>query len=131
MPSLAVQLHSHLVRLMIWSILSLLVGAFGLATVKDSGPRSFFTMSAGWAAVNLVIVGASWMGKPPAVLAPFREFLWLNIGLNIAYISVGVTMAILAGTRDGIKGAGIAVGIQGLALLILDGWLLASVPSGH
>ncbi|MBC7841243.1 MAG: hypothetical protein H7099_02990 [Gemmatimonadaceae bacterium] len=51
------------------------------------------------------------------------RFLWLNCGLDVGYVAVGVTLAVcgwrLARSR-GLVGAGIGIGIQGIALLLLD-----------
>jgi hypothetical protein len=125
LPSL---LAAHLMRLTIWAAVSLVGGIAGFILAKDAGLRAFFGMTAGWAAVNLIIAIASRAGAPPKGVAPFREFLWLNMGLNVAYIAVGVTMALLAGDRLGIKGSGIGVAVQGVGLLVLDGVLLGLAP---
>ena len=120
-------LHSHLVRLAAWSITSLAVGLLGFLSKRDTGPRSFFGMTAGWALINLIIALASWNGAPPRDLGSFREFLFLNDGLNVAYIAVGVTMILLAAQRPPIKGAGLAVAIQGVGLLVLDSFLITQL----
>lgn len=121
-------LAAHLLRLGVWSVLCLIVGVAGIATSRDANWRAFFGMTAGWAAVNALIALASRAGAPPKVVAPFREFLWLNVGLNVAYISVGITMALLAGDRGPIKFTGLAIVIQGIGLLVLDGILLGLLP---
>ena len=99
---LRLELRDHLKRLAIWSGISVLVG------IK-------------------LIVGASWNGKPPASRAQFREFIWLNQGLNAGYVGVGLALA-LAGSSAAVVGSGWAVVPQGLALLVMDGILLRRVP---
>jgi hypothetical protein len=51
------------------------------------------------------------------------RFLWFNCGLDVGYIGVGVALAWcgwkLARSR-GLLGAGLGVGMQGAALLLLD-----------
>ena len=49
--------------------------------------------------------------------------LWLNIGLSIGFVLVGLTLVVLgwrAVRRLGLVGAGIAVALQGTALALLD-----------
>jgi hypothetical protein len=77
--------------------------------------------------VNLIIAAAGWKGSKPLELSPFREFLALNLGLNVGYIGVGIALGVLG--ELGVSGAGWAVAIQGLALLILDGFLMARLPT--
>lgn len=55
--------------------------------------------------------------------AQLDRFLWLNVGLDAGYVGIGATLAIAAwvlGRRWGGVGAGVAIVIQGLALLVLD-----------
>jgi hypothetical protein len=128
MSVLPTLMAAHLFRLTVWSGLCLVVGIAGIVTIRDANWRAFFGMTAGWAAVNGIIALASRAGGPPKGLAPFREFLWLNMGLNVAYIAVGITMASLAGDRGPIKFTGLAVAVQGLGLLVLDGILIGLAP---
>jgi hypothetical protein len=74
--------------------------------------------------INLIIVALSWKGKPPANYLKFREFLAFNQGLNFMYIAVGLTLGLAAGPAD-VRASGWAVVPQGLALLVLDGILMA------
>lgn len=52
----------------------------------------------------------------------------LNLGLNAGYLGVGAALA-LAAVSSEVRAAGVAVAIQGFALLVLDGWLVRRVPS--
>ena len=111
-------LRAHLIRLALWAGVSLIVG---LALCK----RPFGTMTLAWGAINLAIALASLRGGPTG--PGFVPFLAFNLGLNLAYIGVGVTMLLLAGERTMIREFGAAIAIQGLALLILDGALYLKV----
>ena len=51
------------------------------------------------------------------------RFVWFNNGLDVGYVAVGLTLAIVGwqlGRRLGLVGAGVGIVVQGLALLILD-----------
>jgi hypothetical protein len=51
------------------------------------------------------------------------RFLWLNIGLDVGYVMVGVTLLVIGwrlARRMGLVGAGLAVIVQGSALALLD-----------
>jgi len=120
------ELRAHLVRLAIWSGLSLIGGLLLLTRRPPELLRGLAILTIGWAVVNLAIAFFSWRGSPPTEMRALREFLMLNLGLNVGYIGVGVTMAILGSPF--VRGAGIAVAIQGFALLVLDGYLMAKLP---
>ena len=77
----------------------------------------------GWSLVNLIICWAGFRGKPPKSAEAFRGFLWLNEVLNVVYVLVGGGMVVLGSA--GVQGAGVGVIVQGVNLLVLDGWLLA------
>lgn len=112
------RLREHLRRLAYWSAGSIVVGAIVMPWNRD-----FSTMTIGWAVVNLVIVTASWRSKPPTSLPSLREFLAFNLGLNLAYLAVGVALWLA-----GHPGWGLAISIQSLALEGLDAYLLQRLP---
>jgi sulfite exporter TauE/SafE len=97
-----------------------------LAAGSSEVLRAFLTWTIGWCLVNLVIVAASWRGKPPKSISQFREFLMLNQGLNVGYIATGLFVGIL-GKTEVIQSSAWAVLIQGVALLVLDSILLQKV----
>lgn len=107
-------LHDHLIRLLVWGALSVLAGLI-------LHRRPFGLMTAGWGGVNLVIALASLRGGPPG--PGLRPFLAFNLGLDLGYVGVGLAMILLAGERTRIKEFGAAVALQGVVLLLLDGWL--------
>jgi hypothetical protein len=120
---LALKLRAHLGRLTIWSVVSLLIGAALIYAAQDEWVRGFGWLTAGWAAVNLVIALLGLRGKPPTERPKFREFLFLNQGLNVGYMMAGAALFFGAG-EPFLRGAGLAVVIQGLGLFVLDGLLV-------
>jgi hypothetical protein len=86
-----------------------------------------------WGVVDLVIVALAWRGLAPRDVAgavALDRILWLNIGLDVGYAMVGVTLLVFgmrAPRRPGLVGAGVAVVLQGLALAVLDAILSAAI----
>jgi hypothetical protein len=110
--------HAHLLRVGIWGLASLLAGALLLVRRRgDPTWRQFGIQCAAWGAVNLVLALAGRSGAPPSA-----AFLWVNVGLDVGYVGVAVTL-ILTGRRfgaPGLRGAGWAIVPQGLFLLAAD-----------
>lgn len=123
MERITAELKAHLRRLLVWAGVSLGAGGAILALVPGAFWQGVGGMTVGWAAINAVIGLASLKGKPPKSESQFREFLWLNQGLNLGYVGVGVTLA-LSHPGLGPQGFGWAVVVQGLGLFALDGILL-------
>lgn len=122
---------AHLARLLLWGMASIVTasGCWLFWRVKQLDLpllRHFAMQTGGWGAVDVVLALAS---GPHLALRDYDgvtrldRFLWLNCGLDVGYVAVGVTLALcgwrLARSR-GLVGAGIGVAIQGLALLLLD-----------
>ena len=135
--------RAHLWRVAAWGGAS---AAAGLALVtsyrrSDVPARWAFGLQTGlWGVVNVGIAaaGLSQSGAPAATYAEalaaernLHDLLLLNMGLNVAYVGVGTAMTIasyygVSGARRW-RGHGLAVVVQGAALLALDGLaLLAS-----
>ena len=58
------------------------------------------------------------------------HLLWLNVGLDTGYVAVGTAVAVtgwLLGRRQGALGAGAAVIVQGLALIVLHAIFLSQL----
>jgi hypothetical protein len=122
---------AHLARLLIWGVASLVTGlgcwAYARAQPTDQPFLRHFAIQTGaWGAIDaLLAVG----GRPGLALRDYDgltnldRFLWFNCGLDVGYIAVAITLALcgwkLAKSR-GLMGAGVAIGIQGAALLLLD-----------
>ena len=108
-----------------------LLGSVLLATLAVRRLRSpllhhFAVQTAAGGAIDLAFVAFGWRGlrlRDYESAASLDRFLWLNLGLDVGYVAVGVTLALTAwllGRRLGGVGAGIGVVVQGLALLALD-----------
>lgn len=128
----------HLLKLQLWAILSIVAGSGILALLRvrriDSPLLSHFAIqSAAWGAVDLGIVLWARRGlqlRDLAEAVALDRFVWLNIGLDVGYVAVGVTLALLGwrfGRRLGLVGAGLGVVLQGLALTVLDLQLAATI----
>lgn len=122
-----IELRKHLMRLAVWSAAWIPLGLL-LAAWRPGGlDAAFGLMSVGWAVVNLAIVAGGMRDRKPVDLRRLREFLALNLGLNLGYLGVGLTMYLLGQTP--VEASGAAVFVQGLALLALDGWLFRALPA--
>jgi hypothetical protein len=123
--------RGHLLRLIVWGGASVLLGTMMLLVAARAAPRPpflhhFGLQTAAWGTIDLVLGLLSFRNLAPRDLqdaAQLDRFLWLNLGLDAGYVGVGATLAIAAwvlGRRWGGVGAGVAIVIQGLALLVLD-----------
>jgi hypothetical protein len=134
--------RTHLLRLTLWGGASVLVGTLLLALLAVRTQRSpllqhFAIQTAAWGAVDLAI--AAWARTGHALrdldgATRLVNILWLNVGLDIGYAAVGLTLALAAwrlGPRWGAVGAGIGVIVQGLALALLDLVLLAEIAAAR
>jgi membrane protease YdiL (CAAX protease family) len=129
--------RGHLLRLALWGAMSVVMGSAIWAVLAARRVRSpllmhFAIQTGAWGAVDLAICAAAWRGLKLRDLSgavSLDRFLWFNIGLDVGYVAVGVTLA-LVGWRLarslGLVGAGIGVVVQGAALAVLD-LILASV----
>lgn len=123
--------RAHLTRLMMWGGASVLVGSALLAILRLRGHRSslldhFGIQTAAWGAIELVLAMTSFRGLELRDLAGatrLDRFLWFNIGLDVGYALVGLTL-LVAGwrffRRSSLVGAGVGVIVQGAALVLLD-----------
>lgn len=119
--------REHLIRLAVWSALWLVLSAGNLARrPSEEAIRSFWLVTGVWCAVNLAIVGLSWRspGTDPEAL---RRLLWASEAFNLLFIAAGVALALRNEPR--LFGAGVAIGLQALALLVLDAVLLLQLLS--
>ncbi|MBA3891444.1 MAG: hypothetical protein H0X64_13030 [Gemmatimonadaceae bacterium] len=122
----------HLLRLFIWSEASIVLGGGMVAflvwrRIESPMLRHFAIQTAAWGAVILALAFVGWKRlalRDHAAAVSLDRFVWLNIGLDIGYVAVGVTL-ILVGwfgvvRRPGLAGAGAGVVLQGMALAWLD-----------
>jgi hypothetical protein len=123
--------RAHLQRLLLWGATSAVCGLVLLAVTRRTRLRSsllfhFGLQTAAWGLIDLVLAGNAWWALALRDLQSATQldrFLWLNVGLDVGYIATGATLAVsawLLGRRAGGIGAGIAILIQGVGLLILD-----------
>lgn len=129
--SLQLAEQQHLVRLFVWSEASILVGGVMLAIllwkrVESPMLRHFALQTAAWGGVILILAYIAWRGLGPrdhAAAVQLDRLVWLNIGLDLGYLAVGVTLAVTGWTtarRLGLVGAGSAIVLQGSMLALLD-----------
>jgi len=128
----------HLLRLSLWAAASIVAGSAIFAFLRVARRQSailmhFALQCAGWGIVDLGIVVWARRGLELRDLAgaiALDRFLWFNIGLDVGYVLIGTTLALVGwrlGRRGGLVGAGIGVIVQGLALALLDLQLSASI----
>jgi hypothetical protein len=123
--------RAHLMRLSLWGGASLLVGSVLLGLMRARGHRStlldhFGIQTVAWGAFDLALAATGLQRLELRDLngaTRLDRFLWLNIGLDLGYILVGITLLVLGwrlSRRMGFVGAGMAVIVQGSALALLD-----------
>lgn len=128
----------HLLRLSLWAGLSIVAGTAIIAFLRAMRRQSaillhFAIQSAAWGAVDLAVVLWARSGLALRDLAgaiALDRFLWFNLGLDVGYVLVGATLALVGwrlGRRGGLIGAGIGIVVQGLALALLDLQLSAGI----
>ncbi len=123
--------RGHLIRLAFWGGGSVLVGTLLLAWLAwrrtpAAFLQQFALQTAAWGAIDLAIC---FWGSRGLALRDFAgvqklvSFLWLNTGLDVGYVLVGITLALTCwrlGPRPGGIGAGVGIVVQGVALALLD-----------
>jgi len=130
-------LHQHLIRLGIWALFSIVFGVvILLAKRQNLAAQHFSVQFIVWGLIDGIIVlfGLRDNSRPDLVAAiKLREFLWLNEGLDVGYVAVGITLIIVGRwskvNSASLIGAGLGVMIQGFLLLLLDGLLLWQLPN--
>ncbi len=130
--------RAHLLRLFVWSAMSILAGTALIAWLHVGRRRSellqhFAIQTASWGLVEALMAAWFWQHLAPRDLASatrLDRILWLNVGLDMGYVFVGIALAIAAmrlGRRFGLLGAGMGVVVQGCALALLDLALAAQI----
>ena len=123
--------RAHLNRILVWGAASVIVGTLLLAfvTARRVGTPlllHFAVQTAAWGAIDLVIALVARRGlalRDVSGATRLDRFVWFNNGLDVGYVAVGLTLAIVGwqlGRRLGRVGAGVGIVVQGLALLVLD-----------
>jgi hypothetical protein len=130
--------RAHLMRLVVWGAASILVGTALLAWLRIGTRRSpllehFAIQTVAWGAVDLALSAVAYGSLGPRDLAGATRLdrvLWLNMGLDVGYVLVGLTLLATGWRLDrraGLIGAGIGIIVQGMALLLLDLLLTAQI----
>jgi len=130
--------QQHLLRLLFWSGLSILGGTAALTILVARRLQSpllkhFAIQMAAWGVAVAAIAGLGWRGahfRDVSGAARLERLLWMSIGLDVGYVAVGVVLAAAAWTiakRMGGVGAGTAIVVQGIALLVIDLQFAAAV----
>ena len=129
--------RAHLARLALWGGASLIAGAILLAVVRRPARSPllfhFALQTALWGAIDLAFAAVGWNGLALRDLqsaARLDRFLWLNLGLDAGYVGIGTAIAgtsWVLGRRLGGVGAGVAIVVQGMALLVLDARFLVLI----
>ena len=95
--------------------------------------RHFAIQNVVWGIVIAGIGASMWVRLGPRDLSAatrLDRILWLNVGLDVGYVLVGLSLLISGwklGRRLGPAGAGIAIVVQGCALALLDLVLAAQI----
>jgi hypothetical protein len=129
--------RAHLLRLLIWSAGSIVAGTAVIAWLRASALHSqplkqFAVQCLAWGTVEAAIGIAMLIRLAPRDVASatrLDRLLWLSIGLDVGYLLIGGLLVILGrlGKRPGMIGAGMAVIVQGGALVLLDLILAAQI----
>lgn len=128
----------HVLKLLVWGALSVGVGTALLAYLRvrrvDSALLQHFAIqTVAWGVIDIAIAAWARQGLAMRDLASavaLDRFVWLNVGLDLGYVAVGATLALMGwklGRRHGIVGAGTGVIVQGCALTLLDLQLAAAI----
>jgi hypothetical protein len=120
-------------RLLLWSGISTLLGILMLPFGKFW--RGVGSQFIGWALVNAgIAAGGDFVtgqrrlktAQPDAPQVLLREgdslkrLLWINAGLDIFYMLGGAWMMGRKGSKDGQRGSGLGIIVQGLFLFVFD-----------
>jgi hypothetical protein len=123
--------QQHLLRLFLWAGLSI-VAATSIAVIlvarRVTSPllRHFAIQMAGWGIAVAVFAGASWAQlhlRDLAGATRLERFVWMSAGFEAGLVGVGATLFVAGrtmGRSAAAYGAGTAIVVQGLALLLLD-----------
>lgn len=120
-----------MLRLFIWAALSILSGtatAVLLVVRRTHSPllKHFALQMAGWGIAVALFAGAWWPGialRDVSGATRLVRWIWLSSGFDLGLVVVGATVAALGyrlARSAASLGAGAAIAVQALALLLLD-----------
>ena len=123
--------RSYLLRVLAWSGLSVVLGTAVVVFLTARRIHSpllthFALQTVVWGVLIGAIGGLAWQGlhlRDVGGAARLERMLWMRIGLDIGCMGVGATLAATGrstGRRMALIGAGVAIVVQGMALLLMD-----------
>jgi hypothetical protein len=130
--------RAHLYRVLGWGGVNVAIGAALLLATDRSSQRGRFgfgVQSAAWGTINMGIAVVGLLAGDGDVTQTAKEalraengyadILLFNLGLNVAYASVGATLIAVSGRGvahpEAWRGHGAALIVQGVGLFVLDG----------
>ncbi len=123
--------RSHLIRVVIWSVTSAVLGTTFVAIIagrRMSAPIAlwFAIQTLVWGSVELIVAAARWSAlsmRDVSGATRLDRLTWFAIGIDAGIVAAGITAVLMARrlTRNlGAVGGGLGVVVQGLGLLVLD-----------
>lgn len=123
--------QQHLLRLLLWAALSIVAGTSAITMIVVRKTRSpllaqFGLQLVGWGVVIGAVAAIEWHGVQLRDLSGatrLERVLWMNIGLDAGFIGMGAVLALcgrMLARNGGAIGAGVAIVVQGFALLLID-----------
>ena len=128
----------HLFRLLVWGGGSVVIGTLVFAVLAWRRPattmlRHFAGQMIAWGVLEIAYVAVAWQGlglRDVSGATRLDRLLWLNLGLDLGAVAVGVTIAMLGwhnGRRLGLLGTGVGVIVQAVALFLINAQLAALI----
>jgi hypothetical protein len=123
--------RSYLIRVVIWSVTSAVLGTTFVAIIagrRMSAPIAlwFAIQTLVWGSVELIVAAARWSAlsmRDVSGATRLDRLTWFAIGIDAGIVAAGITAVLMARrlTRNlGAVGGGLGVVVQGLGLLVLD-----------
>lgn len=121
----------HLIRLALWAAASASLGTavvaiLALRRVNAPVVWWFGLQTLAWGTAELLFAAARWRAlamRDVSAATRLDRLTWFASGLDVGVIVVGVATAVLAwrfGRHAGALGGGLAIVVQGLALLVIE-----------
>lgn len=123
--------RQHLLRLLLWAGLSIIAATAVALTITVRRAKSpllvhFAAQMAIWGTIAGAVAALRFRSlalRDLSGAARLERLVWLNIGLDAGWVVAGAVLAISAwilARRLAVVGAGVAIVVQGLALLIIN-----------
>ena len=100
-----------------WALVGSAISVLGLYLQPRDFWRGFWFMNGVWCFIDGAIGWFGLFGTPPTP-PELANLLLINSGLDVGYLIVGVVL--LTRTKPILKGFGLAILVQGIALLAFD-----------